>query len=816
LFTLMEGMDTFNELPPQDMDGRMLQWAGLKELLPEDVLVDDNLRSINIVRADSFTLDLDDSGAFSPLLLHQGHQEQFEDEAVQGKPVLPQAPQRDFEKRFRQQSEARRRYTTSGNWFVVLPENLHKTLQVVREYQSKPVQERLAFLANPQAVLKEKLQGVVEEKLIDDLFEETPEFLSERVERLGEWQPKACAYLMPSTQSWLPPEDRELGIPVGNAMYTVPIKDIPTVARELEQAHEEGKSEIQYNGQTIAVTDEAIDAFKKLSGVKPDDTVGEGESLPDGEEAQTEPAIEQLVPILFDNIEDVGYKAKPRKIRGAPGGLPDVLRTTSLYPHQKDGLRWLQDHWACGSTGGLLADDMGLGKTLQTLAFLGWVQEQMDSGMHPKKPMLIVAPTGLLKNWQDEAEIHLDAPGLGRLYRAFGSELRELKSLSHAQRIARIQEVDWVVTTYETLRDKIRYFTPIDWAVVAYDEVQKIKNPASRMTEMAKSIKADYFLALTGTPVENRLADLWSIIDAVAPGELGSLKEFHTKYEKGSENDSSVLLELKSKLTDLPKPVRMLRRMKEGHLKGLPEKNEFMIEREMPPEQAAAYDQLVGSSIDPDTKMMAILQLLQGFRKVSLLPGELGGAGLTDQDVAASARLSAMVEILDQVRDRGEKALVFVEFLSVQDALIPYLQKRYQMASPPLRISGAVAGHKRKAHVDKFQQGPQGQFDVMLLSPKAGGVGLTLTAANNVIHLSRWWNPAVEDQCTDRVYRIGQEKNVNVYYPLAVHPRYREASFDMNLHALLERKRALSREVLTPGIASNEDVRDLFSKTVTR
>ena len=214
--------------------------------------------------------------------------------------------------------------------------------------------------------------------------------------------------------------------------------------------------------------------------------------------------------------------------------------------------------------------------------------------------------------------------------------------------------------------------------------------------------------------------------------------------------------------------------------------------------------------------MMAILQLLQGFRRVSLLTGELGEAGLTDRDVAASARLSAMMEILDQVKERGEKALVFVEFLSVQDALIPYLQRRYQMESPPLRISGSVAGHTRKAHVDKFQQGPPGQFDVMLLSPKAGGVGLTLTAANNVIHLSRWWNPAVEDQCTDRVYRIGQEKNVNVYYPLAVHPRHREASFDMNLHALLERKRALSREVLTPAIASNQDVRALFEKTVEK
>ena len=330
-------MDTYNEIPPQDMDGRMLQWAELKQFLPEDVLIDDNLRSINIVRADSFTLDLDDNGNFSPLLLHRERQEQIEEETAQGQPVLPPAPQRDFENRFRQQSEARRRYTTSGNWFVVLPEKLHKTLQVVREYQDAPTPERRAFMGNPQAVLKERLQGVVEDELIDDLFEETPEFLSDRVERLGEWQPKACAYLMPSTQSWLPPEDRELGIPVGQAMYAVTIKDIPTVASQLVQAREEDKSSIEYNGQSIPVTDESIEVFTRLGGAGEADASDKTDAPTDGVAAQSDKATERLVPILIDNIEDLGYQAKPRKIRGTPGGLPDILRTAALYPAPTGG-----------------------------------------------------------------------------------------------------------------------------------------------------------------------------------------------------------------------------------------------------------------------------------------------------------------------------------------------------------------------------------------------------------------------------------------------------------------------------------------------
>ena len=211
---------------------------------------------------------------------------------------------------------------------------------------------------------------------------------------------------------------------------------------------------------------------------------------------------------------------------------------------------------------------------------------------------------------------------------------------------------------------------------------------------------------------------------------------------------------------------------------------------------------------------MTILQLLQDMRRVSLIPEKLGPEGITDEVVAKSARLKTLVKILDDIHKKGHKALVFVEFLEVQDGLLPYLQKRYQLPWLPLKISGKIDGHKRKEYVDIFQERPRDQFDVMLLSPKAGGVGLTLTAANHVIHLSRWWNPAVEDQCTDRAFRIGQERPVDVYYLLAVHPGYPTSSFDVNLHQLLERKRALSHELLAPPSASKNDLHNLFNATV--
>lgn len=214
--------------------------------------------------------------------------------------------------------------------------------------------------------------------------------------------------------------------------------------------------------------------------------------------------------------------------------------------------------------------------------------------------------------------------------------------------------------------------------------------------------------------------------------------------------------------------------------------------------QAAQYTAIVQQAALEKGEQGAMLKALQNMRNCSLFASEINEEGLTDTLVAESARLSATLEILDNIYEQRDKTLIFLESLKLQEVLIPYLQKRYNMQRPPLRISGKDAGAARKKHVDVFQNGSSDSFDVMILSPKAGGVGLTLTAANYVIHLSRWWNPAVEDQCTDRIFRIGQQKPVHIYNPLAIHPEYGAMSFDVNLHHLLERKREISRQMLMP------------------
>ncbi len=819
LYRLIEGMEAYNHLPPDDLDSRFLRWAELKELLPEDADVSDQLRTMHIARADTLSLDLKGMDDFDPVLLTKDQTgEGFEDgEEEEPDPVLPETPQRDFAERFRELPRAHQRYALSGNWYVVVPEPVQKALQVVRDVQKGSPQERSAFIANPQGALRERLGNELGSEELESLFHETPLFVSERVKYLGEWKPKARAFTVPSDQAWFPPEELILGVPTRNQFYQVEAQDLPEVVEQIQQAQEEGWSTIEYKGQTIQADEETLAAFQQVAPkVKPAEGSQEKAQNASQEKSGAEEAGSHLVPVIDDNLDVVGYQSRARPAQGQVGGLPAALGNVQLFPHQQEGLEWLQRHWVSGSPGGLLADDMGLGKTIQALGFMAWVQEQMENGSHPDKPFLVVAPTGLLRNWEAEAEKHLKGAGLGPLFRAYGRDLKQLKDRTSRERRNELEQMGWVLTTYETLRDRYDYFLDIDWAVIVFDEVQKIKNPGTRGTDIAKSVGGDLGLALTGTPVENSLTELWCIVDAIHPGFLGAQKDFEKRYEKPAQEDPEAARTVKDLLEAEQDgmPPKLLRRMKEDHLKGLPEKREHVLEETMPDPQAEAYKAVLATATANQGGKGSALEALHHMRKTSLVPGDLADSGLTDDLVESSARLKEAVRILDEIHARGEKALVFLEFLDIQAALLDYLQRRYEMPNPPQRISGQANTTQRQSQVEAFQTSPAGEFQVMLLSPKAGGVGITLTAANHVIHLSRWWNPAVEDQCTDRALRIGQEQEVHVYYPLAVHPEFEDHSFDLNLHRLLTKKRELSRAVLAPVGFSKEDQASLLEGSI--
>ncbi|MCF8005741.1 MAG: DEAD/DEAH box helicase, partial [Chromatiaceae bacterium] len=812
LFSLIEGMEAYNATPEADIDERFAAWQRLQALLPENALVDRNLKSMNITRADAVTLDLRDDDQFDPVFLAQPRLPSEDDErGEQASPseLLPPAAHQSFTDRFQRFSGAQRRYALSGNWFVMVPETLKNVLGIMREVQQQPAEHRRAFLANPYAHIKDKLGERVPDEEIESLFQETPAFLSARIERLGEWSPKLHAFVAAGTTEWLPPDQQISGsednaqggtttgktvaIPTNQGVFKIPQGAITEVVDQLHEARAKGEASINWQGQQIPTDEATTSAFERVRDAQPAEPASEQQNSP------------TLAPIIKDNIGSLDFVADKRRRASNVGGLPALLQST-LFPHQAAGVQWLQEHWASGSPGSLLADDMGLGKTVQALAFLSWVNEQ-TAGLEPRKPHLIVAPTGLLRNWEAEADQHLSEPGLGELFRAYGQDLKALAALSGVDRRRRMRDqIRWVLTTYETLRDKIHLFIDVPWRVVVFDEAQKIKNPGARVTDMAKSLDADLTLALTGTPVENSLSDLWCIVDAVHPGLLGAHDEFKASYASpAAANDPTALAPLKEKLEHEPRPPLLLRRLKHDHIDGLPDKHIHLQRRTMPAAQADAYDEIVSKARTKQGEKGGMLEALHHLRRVSLLPRELGDDGLRDEDIAASARLSALIDVLDQIRASGEKALVFVEFLHVQEALIPYLRQRYNLPRDPLRIHGGTPGAQRAAHVNKFQSGNAGEFDLMVLSPKAAGVGLTLTAANHVIHLSRWWNPAVEDQCTDRVYRIGQKRDVHVHIPLAIHPGHDEMSFDANLHRLLEDKRGLSVSILAaPSTTSGE------------
>jgi hypothetical protein len=455
IYSLLEGVECFNQIAPGDLDGRFEQWADLKELLPEDAIVDDQLKTMTIVRSDTFSLDYSAEHQINPVLLSRNKIDPDRMEEPEPSEPLPPEKQREFESKFHTYQDANPRYTVSGNWYVILGKSAQKALSVVREYQDKSIQERRGLLDNPRGIFKDHLGDELSDEEIELVFEETQEYISSRVAGLGEWHPKLCAYVAKGADNqWLPPEDQELNIPLQGGVVQVEVKQIADLIGALEAAHESGQVEVSFNGQTITASDENIEKLRSLGKTKKTD---KGESTEAPSEQEKEHALENLVPIIIDNLEELGYAPEVKEVSGAFRGVPALINK-ELYTHQYEGLAWLQSHWIVGHQGALLADDMGLGKTIQTLAFLAWIQEQHKEYVVKRKPFLIVAPTGLLRNWEDEAEDHLDGDGLGILYKMFGSGIKKASRLSHRDQIKLLTEADWVLTTYETMRDKINMF----------------------------------------------------------------------------------------------------------------------------------------------------------------------------------------------------------------------------------------------------------------------------------------------------------------------------------------------------------------------
>lgn len=810
-----------------DPDERRAAFAQLREQLGDEIgtgiQADGFLERIRIAYAANFSLNAKtDHGRFDfdPVLFSRNVGETSDGDLVDEDEASLLTPQdtQHFQRRFRGQEGGRRSYLLSDGTLLFLDPLLGKALDIVRSKQAGSSQDKREFLRSPQRVLRDelKLDATGDDEAADRLFIETQQF-SERVSGIEVWQKPVLPWIKPKPNSWLP---EGFGLRIGDPPNARHIELAPgeaeTIADDVETAIEAGSETIAWHDENIPATLATLKAARAIADLERQIASDSGGPSPG--EVDREP-IEIFFLQVGENFEQLDYARLPRpKSDSAPfkvPALPQGLKSEPK-PHQLDAFAWLTEAWERRLPGVLLADDMGLGKTFQALMFLLWLR---GNSAHPK-PVLIVAPTGLLRNWQAELAQHVESGLIGPVVEAFGTNLRSFRLAAGSDirgGTSRLDSGEWegagiVLTTYETMRDYHMSFARIPFDAIVYDEIQKLKNPASQMTRAAKALNGRLQIGMTGTPVENRLQDLWSIADTVYPGFLGSSREFESSFPS---NDLQRLGELQQRLIerDDELPPFMLRRMKDEILTGLPKKSARKYAVEMPAAQAQAYDLVLARAraLRESGEQGAMLKVLHMLRGTSLHPSPPRGVVDINAYIAQSARLQKTFEILEELQDRGEKTLLFCEDLEMQAFLAMAIQERFSLERRPMCISGKVAGHKRQDMVSAFQSS-RASFDVLILSPKAGGVGLTITAANNVIHLSRWWNPAVEDQATDRAYRIGQTRPVTIHIPMAIHPdeAIGPSSFDKRLDALMERKRSLSRGLLMPP-ESEHDVEDLLA-----
>lgn len=470
-----------------------------------------------------------------------------------------------------------------------------------------------------------------------------------------------------------------------------------------------------------------------------------------------------------------------RQPEGLARADPGSALKATLRPYQQEGVRWLYLLTRLG-LGACLADDMGLGKTIQTLALLLVLKQERAKTGERRAPSLLVAPASLLANWAGEAERF--APDL-RLLIAHPSALSadELRSLDGAA----LEAADLVITSYGTLL-RLPVLSQVRWRLIVADEAQAIKNPGAKQTRQLKSLKAQARIALTGTPVENRLSDLWSLFDFTHPGLLGSQKVFADFAKRLASAEHF------GPLRNLVKPY-ILRRLKTDKrvIADLPDKTELNAWCHLSPQQAALYQQSVkelASALDESdgiARKGIVLAFLMRFKQICNHPSQwLGDAAWRAE---ASGKFARLRELAEVVRDKQEKMLVFTQFRETTEPLASFLGAIF--AREGLVLHGATPVARRRELVERFQNDELTPFFV--LSLKAGGSGLNLTAASHVIHFDRWWNPAVENQATDRAFRIGQRRNV------LVHKFVCRGTVEERIDALIESKKRLVRDVLEGG-----------------
>jgi len=558
LYSLVDAIDGFNKVSKSTLENKIDRWGrvslAINRVNPDSASADAYTKSLTVLQAGSFSLDITALGErvddFRPVLMRRSKAKSLADNAQaeefdvpaeeaqeptedlideEASRLLTAEDQRKFLDFFSAPGPVKPAYALRRQAFILIDPDLRSALEVVKRARSGSREEKREFVKNPRAAISKALGSEAKEGVTTAVFVETRQY-SDRVTGLGLWEPPQLPWLSKMSTQWLP---EIIPLEIAGERIEVTRSEFEEFEGVVETAEAAGSPDVTLKKHTVPVDEarRAVDRAKGLAETGPEysaapTTEGAAKAADEPKEPKG-----QIVTLLKTNFEELQYKAvrKPRRALLGRTEIQPIGTRTPFKPHQDVGFKWLVDSWLAGWPGVLLADDMGLGKSYQALAFLAWMKRNQDvaakQGVRRQLPILVVAPTALLENWIKESKAHLYDGTLGS-NRAdiFGSSLKKFRntdpatSATEALNWRKIEEHDWVLTTYETLADYQTSFARIPFAVGVFDEIQKIKDPGTLNAVSSKSVNAEFVLGLSGTPVENRIEDLWSVMDRVCPG----------------------------------------------------------------------------------------------------------------------------------------------------------------------------------------------------------------------------------------------------------------------------------------------------------
>lgn len=524
-----------------------------------------------------------------------------------------------------------------------------------------------------------------------------------------------------------------------------------------------------------------------------------GGTLADGDSAEVERlALDiQFDPLLSEIVHHL-QKSDSMPLLETPAGFRGELR-----PYQTVGYSWLAFLRKYG-LGACLADDMGLGKTVQYTAYL--VNSRTNGNVVPEAdtpgPGLLICPTSVLGNWQKELERF--APDL-RVYLHYGSNRLKNEAFMKA-----VEDADVVLTSYSLCHLDEETLSLMTWDSICLDEAQNIKNSQTKQAVAVRKLKGMHRIAMTGTPMENRLAELWSIFEFINPGYLGRFSSFMERFARPIERNGNE--ERVGQLQRLIAPFMLRRRKQDPEIElALPEKQESNVYVPLSREQAALYESIVSDMLQKVDALSAmerrglILASLTRLKQVCDHPALFQHETIFEHEEGRSTKFDRLLEMAGELLSEDDACLIFTQFVEAGNMVKSAIESA--LGERVLFLHGGLRKAERDAIVQEFQEGTGAS--VLILSLKAGGVGLNLTRANHVFHLDRWWNPAVENQATDRAYRIGQTRRVQVYKFVSL------GTLEERIHQMIERKQAISDQIVGNGEGwitelSTTELRDLF------